>query len=112
MTENPLDKIQTDPRPMPDFNGEVIPKGSEPGKVSWGEWAYAMFRFWRWHVAAALMVIVGYAAEYLHLNIGWVEKNYGGWIASAVFGVTGLIRGYRWIETNVRPWDTRSVEIK
>jgi len=31
---DPLDKIQTDPRPMPEFDGEMILKGSPEGKIS------------------------------------------------------------------------------
>lgn len=81
--------------------------GSAPGKVSFGEWVYSLFRYWRWHLTAAALVIIGYAADYLHLNIVWIENRYGGWIASVVFGVTGLIRSYRWVETNVRPVDTQ-----
>lgn len=111
MTENPLDKIQTDPRPMPDFGIRFIEKGSPEGQLSWGERFYALVKPWAWHFTAALMVFIGFGAEYLHANIGKVEGKYGAWIASVVFGLTGLIRTYQLTQMLKRE-DTRQVEIK
>jgi len=108
---DPLDKIQTDPRPMPEFDGEMILKGSPEGKISWGERVYALFIYWRWHVTAAVLVALGFAADYAHANIGWFETKYGGWFASVVFGVTGLIRSYQLTQL-IKSEDTRQVEIK
>lgn len=111
MTDSPIDKIQTDPTPMPDLGVELKPKGSEPGKVSFGERAYAVFVYWRWHLSAAALVLIGFCAEYIHANIGKFETKYGAWGASVLFGLTGLIRTYQLTQMLKRE-DTRQVEIK
>lgn len=111
MTDSPIDKIQTDPTPMPDLGVELKPKGSEPGKLSFGERVYALFIYWRWHLSAALLVFIGFGAEYIHANIGKFETKYGAWGASVLFGLTGLIRTYQ-LTQMLKSEDTRQVEIK
>lgn len=111
MTDSPLDKIQTDPTPMPDLGVELKPKGSPPGEVTFWETVCSFARFWSWHLAAMTAMFVEIAAGYLNSNIGLVAAKYGFVIASVVFGITGVIKGYRDMLAK-KAADTRQVEIK
>lgn len=108
---DPKNKYEIPPVKTPALEVEFIAKGSEPGRVCFYERVYAIARYWVWHVAAALAVILAYAADYTNAHIGWVDGKYGGWVASAVFGVTGLIRSYQLTQL-IKQSDTRQVEIK
>lgn len=110
MTE-PKNKLDLPHMEVEAFDVRLVEKGSPEGKISWGEWFYALFVYWRWHVAAAVLVAIGFAADYAHANVGWFETKYGGWFASVVFGVTGLIRSYQLTQL-IKREDTRQVEIK
>jgi len=84
-------------------------KGSPPGKLSWSEWFYALVKPWAWHVGAAFLLFLGFAADYAHANLGWFETKYGGWGASVIAGLTGLIRSYQ-IRKVLKAKDTQEEE--
>lgn len=111
MTENQKNKYEIPPVKIPALEVEFISTGSPPGKITCGERFIAIVKPWAWHVTAAGLVFVGFAADYIHANIGKFEGKYGAWIASVVFGVTGLIRTYQLTQL-IKQSDTRQVEIK
>ena len=111
MTENPLDKLQTDPRPMPDFGGELKPSGSPVGKISLRERLIAICEPKFWYGFSLLMVFVGGALDYMHANIGAFEVKYGAWAASGISGLRALSVAYQATQA-VKRVDTRQVEIK
>jgi len=108
---DPLDKLQTDPRPMPEFGGEIKPKGSPVGKCSLGEWAYAIFKPWGWHTLMIVLTFGGFALERIHANIGEFETKYGLWAGAAIAGLRGMSVTYQ-VTQLIKREDTRQVEIK
>lgn len=108
---DPKNKYEIPPVKIPALEVEFIATGSPPGKITCGERLIALVKPWAWHVFAAVMVALGFAADYTNAHIGWVDGKYGGWVASAVFGVTGLIRSYQLTQL-IKQSDTRQVEIK
>lgn len=108
---NPKNRYEIPPVEIPGMEVKLIETGSPPGQITCGERFIAAMKPWVWHVSAAVMVALGFAADYTNSHIGWVDAKYGGWVASAVFGVTGLIRSYQLTQL-IKQSDTRQTEVK
>lgn len=108
---NPKNRYEIPPVEIPRMEVKLIETGSPPGQITCGERLIAFVTPWVWHVSAAVMVALGFAADYTNAHIGWVDTKYGGWVASGVFGVTGLIRSYQLTQL-IKQSDTRQTEVK
>jgi hypothetical protein len=106
---DPKNKYEIPPVKIPGC--EVIATGSAPGCLSMFERVYSVAKHWAWHATAAGMIFVGFAADYIHAHIGWVDGKYGAWVASVVFGVVGVIRAFITMRA-LKAEDTRQMEVK
>lgn len=111
MMINPKNRYEIPPVEIPGMEVKLIETGSPPGQITCGERFLAFVKPWAWHVTAAGLVFVGFAADYIHANIGKIDGKYGAWTAAAVFGATGLIRTYQFTQLTKQS-DTRQTEVK
>lgn len=111
MVKNPKNKYEIPPVKIPAFDVKLIETGSGPGKITLYERVRSFLMFWGWHLLAAASMAIELAASYLNSNIGLVEAKYGFVVASVVFGLTGLIKGYREM-LRQKAMDTRGEEDK
>lgn len=106
---DPTNKYEIPPVKIPCL--EVFETGSPVGKITPYERWMAIVKHWAWHATAAALIFVGFSADYIHSHIGWVEGKYGAWVASAVFGVVGVIRAFITMRA-IKAEDTREIEVK
>lgn len=106
---DPKNKYEIPPVKIPCL--EVFETGSPVGKITPYERWMAVVKHWAWHATAAVLIFVGFAADYIHSHIGWVDGKYGAWVASVVFGVVGVIRAFITMRA-IRAEDTREIEVK
>ena len=108
---DPKNKYEIPPVKIPVMEVEFLSTGSPPGKITCGERFIAIVKPWAWHVFAAVMVALGFSADYTNAHIGWVDGKYGAWVASVVFGVVGVIRAFITMRA-IKAEDTREIEVK